>query len=126
MTVRHWSIRIPHLLLGLLIATSLYATQPDSNAASTFTGEVIDSLCAMAGSHEPMMQEMKSMTHDKATCSAKCIQLGGKYVLYDSGNKSIYQLDDQDKAAKFAGHNVRISGTVQKKKIKIASIEATN
>jgi hypothetical protein len=104
----------------------LYATQPDSNAASIFTGEVTDSLCAKAGSHEPMMQEMKSMTHDKATCSAKCVQLGGKYVLYDSGNKTIYQLDDQDKAAKFAGHNVRISGTVQKKKIKVASIEATD
>lgn len=126
MTVTHWSIRIPCLLSSILIATSLYATQPDSNAASIFTGEITDSLCAKAGSHEPMMQEMKSMTHDKATCSAKCVQLGGKYVLYDSGNKTIYQLDDQDKAAKFAGHNVRISGTVQKKKIKVASIDATD
>jgi hypothetical protein len=124
--VTNWSIRIPYLLSSLLIATSLYATQPDSNAASTFTGEVTDSLCAKAGSHEPMMQQMKSMTNDKATCSAKCIQLGAKYVLYDSGTKTIYQLDDQDKAAKFAGHNVRISGTVQKKKIKVASIEATD
>jgi hypothetical protein len=126
MAVTNWSIRIPYLLSSILIATCLYAAPPDSNVTTIFTGEVTDSLCAAAGSHEPMMQQMKSMSHDKATCSAKCVQLGAKYVLYDSGNKTIYALDNQEKAANFAGHNVRISGTLQKKKIKVASIEATD
>jgi hypothetical protein len=69
---------------------------------------------------------MKSMGRDKNSCSAKCIQLGAKYVLYDSAKKAVYQLDDQEKAAAFAGHKVRVSGTMQKAKIKITNVEAAD
>lgn len=110
----------------MLVATSLYATQTDSNISSIFTGEIMDSLCAKAGSHDQMMQDMKSMGRDGNSCSVKCIQLGGKYVLYDSSKRIIYELDDQEKAGEFAGHKVRVSGALQKKKIKIAHIEAAN
>jgi len=117
-------IRTFFLLSTMLVVVSLYALSSDATGASTFTGEITDSLCAKAGSHDQMMKDMKSMGNDKATCSAKCIQLGAKYVLYDAGKKAIYELDDQDKAEKFAGRTVRVSGTLQKKKIKVASMEA--
>lgn len=124
MTVNNSFIRLLHLVSIILVAFSLCAAQADST--STISGEIMDSLCAKAGTHEQMMQDMKSMGKDKATCSAKCIQLGAKYVLYDSSKKAIYELDDQEKAEKFAGQSVQVSGTIQKKKIKVASIKAAD
>src|SRR5208282_622452 len=108
MTVRNRFIRVPFLLATLLVAMGLSAAQSDVNPSSTFSGEIMDSLCAKAGSHDQMMQDMKSMGRDKGTCSAKCIQLGGKYVLYDAAKRAVYELDNQDKAEPFAGHRVRI------------------
>jgi len=78
MTIKNGFICISSLLMTVLVAASLCAAQAES--ASTFSGEIMDSLCAKAGTHEQMMQDMKSMGRDKATCSAKCIQLGAKYV----------------------------------------------
>jgi hypothetical protein len=126
MIVKHRFNFIATLLGTMLIAGSLSATQSDANVGSTFTGEIMDSLCAKDGSHDKMMQEMKSMGHDKKDCSAKCIQLGAKYVLYDSSKQAIYELDDQDKAGEFAGHKVRVSGTLEKKKIKVSNIVAAD
>ena len=126
MTVKNSTIRIFCLLSIMFTAVSMHAGQADSNTPTTFTGEIMDSLCAKAGTHDQMMQDMKSMGKDKATCSKKCIQLGAKYVLYDSSKKSIYELDNQDKAEQFAGQKVRVSGTLQKKKLKVVSIEAAD
>jgi hypothetical protein len=116
------------ICLGLLLATPLTQAQPKdqsgSNSEQTFSGEIMDSLCAKDGSHEKMMDEMKSMGRDKNTCAIKCAQLGAKYVLYDADKKTIYVLDDQDKAEAFAGQRVRVQGTLTKSKIKIHSIEA--
>jgi hypothetical protein len=98
--------------------------QPGTNNEQTFSGEIMDSLCAKDGTHEKMMDEMKSMGRDKNTCAIKCAQLGSKYVLYDAGRKTIYGLDDQDKAEAFAGQRVRVQGTLAKSKIKVHKIEA--
>lgn len=117
-------IRVSLLLSTVVVAVTLCPAQADSNASGTFTGEIMDSLCAKAGTHDQMMKDMKSMGKDKATCSTKCIQLGAKYVLFDSSNKAIYELDDQSKAEQFAGQKVRVEGALQKKKIKIANIAA--
>lgn len=95
----------------------------EDKGAAVFTGEIMDSLCAKEGSHDKMMDEMKSMGRDKQTCAQKCVQLGAKYVLFDSDKKAVYALDDQDKAASFAGQKVRVKGTLEKKRIKISSIE---
>jgi len=122
MTAKHPFIFISSLIATMLVAGSLCAAQSDSNGISTLTGEIMDSLCAKAGSHDKMMQDMKSMGHDKSSCVAQCIRLGAKYVLYDSAKRAVYQLDDQEKAADFAGHKVRVSGTIEKNKIKIVEI----
>ena len=128
MIIQNRFIRISCLLSATLVAPFLHATPPNSNVPPVvFTGEIMDSLCAKDGSHEQMMQDMKSMGRDKATCAAKCIQLGAKYVLYDSSKGAVYKLDDQDKAERFAGRKVRVSGTLEKKTtIKVASIEAAD
>jgi hypothetical protein len=113
----------------MLLALPLWAAQPKSSDSSTpevFTGEIMDALCAKDGTHEKMMDDMKSMGRDSHTCAVKCAQLGAKYVLYDAAKKEIYSLDDQEKAEAFAGKKVRVSGTLQKNKIKVASITGVN
>ncbi len=114
--------------LGLLLATALVAAQPKDQSgkgnAQTFSGEIMDSLCAKDGTHDKMMDEMKSMGRDKNTCATKCAQLGAKYVLFDPDKKTIYVLDNQDKAEAFAGQRVRVVGTLAKNKIKVENIEA--
>lgn len=111
------------LFTASLLASPIPAVQADEGASGVFTGEIMDSLCAKDGSHDKMMSEMKSMGREKQSCTQKCVQLGAKYVLFDAGKKMVYRLDDQDKAEPFAGQQVRIKGTLEKKKIKIRSIE---
>jgi hypothetical protein len=114
--------------LALLLTRPLIAGQPKGKSADdsgqAFSGEVMDSLCAKNGSHDEMMSEMKIMGHDKKSCSMTCVKLGAKYVLYNASTKTIYGLDDQDKAEAFAGQTVRVQGILQKNKIKVANIEA--
>ena len=116
------------LCLGLLLVTPLTQAepkeQPGRDSEQTFSGEIMDSLCAKEGTHDKMMDEMKSMGRDKNTCAIKCAQLGAKYVLYDADKKTIYGLDDQDKAEAFAGQRVRVRGSLAKSKIKVQNIEA--
>jgi hypothetical protein len=116
------------ICLGLLLAKPLMEAQPTDQPGKanlqTFSGEIMDSLCAKDGTHEKMMDEMKSMGRDKNTCATKCAQLGAKYVLFDADKKTIYGLDDQDKAESFAGQRVGVQGTLAKNKIKVESIEA--
>jgi uncharacterized caspase-like protein len=110
-------------LTASLLASPIRAAHADEGAYGVFTGEIMDSLCAKDGSHDKMMSEMKSMGREKQSCTQKCVQLGGKYVLFDSAKKMVYRLDDQDKAEPFAGQQVRVKGTLEKNKIKIRSIE---
>lgn len=111
------------LFAASLLAPSLRGTQADEGGSGVFTGEIMDSLCAKNGSHDKMMDEMKSMGREKQSCTQKCVQLGAKYVLFDAAKKTVYGLDDQDKAESFAGQKVRVKGTLEKKKIKVHSIE---
>ena len=120
-TLRH----ILALFALCLLTCSLWAA-PNQSDAQVFTGEISDALCAKDGSHDKMMDQMKSMGRDKQSCAQKCAQLGSKYVLFDPAKKTIYSLDDQDKAETFAGHKVRVKGTLEKNKIKVSSIEAAD
>jgi hypothetical protein len=115
--------RISVLLLTSMVALQLCAGQVSQGGSQVFTGEITDTFCAKNRSHEEMMNEMKSMGRDKQTCTQKCAQIGGRYVLYDSAKKAVYSLDDQSKAAAYAGLDVRIVGTLENNQLKIASIE---
>jgi len=118
---RLWAFIIP--ISMWLLASVMWAAPADQSNSQVFTGEIMDSLCAKDGTHDKMMDQMKSMGRDKASCTQKCVQLGAKYVLFDPVKKTVFSLDDQDKAAAFAGRKVQVKGTMEKKKIKVASIE---
>src|ERR1700721_4854088 len=89
-------------------ALPLGTAQVNKGSQRVFSGEITDTFCAKNKSHDQMMSEMKSMGTDKQSCAQKCAQIGAKYVLLDTAKGTVYQLDDQAKAAAFAGREVRI------------------
>jgi hypothetical protein len=110
----------------LILATTLLAGAAISLAQSrSFAGEIMDSQCAAMRSHNRMMQGMDAK--NAKDCTQKCVQtMGGKYALYDPATKTAYVLDNQEKAAGFAGQKVSVKGTYDAtgKTIHIESIEA--
>jgi hypothetical protein len=107
-----------------LIAVFLLAAAVGAPQSRSFSGEIMDSQCAGMGSHDKMMQGVDAKT--AADCSRKCVALGGKYVLFDRGAKAVYQIDDQNKAASFAGQKVKVKGTLDaaSKTIHVESVDA--
>ncbi len=98
----------------------------------TFTGEIMDSQCAKNTSHAMMLKKEGMGDKDpndpmvKKMCTQNCVKMGGKYVLYSATKKTVYELDDQQKPAEFAGQNVKIAGNYDKatKTIHVTSIQA--
>jgi hypothetical protein len=89
-------------------------------------GQIMDSRCAIDGSHNKMMSQ--NGTKDARDCTVECAKKGGSFVLYDPDTETVYQLDDQEKPEKFAGQRVRVSGTYDQssKTIHVQSVEAAN
>jgi hypothetical protein len=79
-------------------------------ADHTFTGEIMDSQCAQMGSHDNMMKGEGAKNAKE--CTLACVKSGGKYALYDPSAKKAYQIDNQKKAADYAGQKVTITGTL--------------
>ena len=110
----------------LLLATLVFAAPNPKTEA--FTDEITDSQCAMNGSHAQMLKKEGMGDKDpndamvKAMCTKNCVKMGGKYVLYDSASKKVYQLDDQTKPEQFAGQNVKVTGTLDKDTIHVTNI----
>jgi hypothetical protein len=121
--MKNYLRRTRFALGSILLALPLWALAGQSGAAPTgFTGEVTDTICASAGSHTSMMAKTPAMGHDNATCTKKCAELGAKYVLMDDDSKRVYPLDDQTKAAQFAGQKVKITGTLVDGAIKVTNM----
>jgi len=70
-----------------------------------------------------MMREMKSMGTDKPSCIRKCLQLGGKYALYNATNGTVYAIANPEKARAFDGQEVEVTATLDKKKLTITEIK---
>ncbi len=104
------------------LAASLLLTLASLAApkSQTFKGEIMDSQCAMNGSHAMMLKKEGMGDKDpndpmvKKMCTENCAKMGGKYVLYDAATKKVYQLDDQTKPQQFAGQNVKVTGNLDK------------
>jgi len=96
----------------------------DAQRTLNLVGEIMDSRCAIDGSHDKIMRE-NGMKNAK-DCTLQCAKTGGSFVLIDPDTKTVYQLDDQRKPEKFAGQRVRISGTYDEpsKTMHIESIES--
>lgn len=108
------------VVLGLAATLLLSLTSFAAPKSQTFTGEVMDSQCAMNGSHAEMLKKEGMGDKDpndamaKKMCTENCVKKGGKYVLYDSATKNVYKLDDQTKPQQFAGQNVKVTGDLDK------------
>lgn len=75
----------------------------------TFTGEIMDKMCAQMNSHDNMMKsEGASNAKD---CTLKCVRDGGSFALYDSASKKVYGLEDTKQIREYAGQRVQITGT---------------
>ena len=87
-------------------------------------GEIMDSRCAIDGSHDKMSRQ--NGTKNAKDCTLNCARTGGSFVLFDPETESVYQLDDQQKPTRFAGQRVRVSGMYDEpsKTMHVDSIES--
>jgi len=95
-------------LLSLTVALAASA-----GTKGSWTGWVTDEHCGAKGA-----------SADHKACAEKCLKNGGKLVFYNTADKKIYSLDNQDLAKANIGHEVKVSGEVDGKSIKVASIDA--
>ncbi len=98
------------LMLGIAMLAFVCMAPGQDNS---WTGVVSDSHCGTKHS---------TASDGAATCVAKCVSGGSKYVLV-SGEK-VYQLDAQDKFADFAGKAVKVTGSEKDETITVSSVEA--
>lgn len=109
----------------LLAVIAFAAPKPKSQ---TFTGEIMDSQCSAMGSHAEMLKKEGKGDMDpndpmaKKMCTEGCVKMGGKYVLFNSADKTVYELDDQKKPEAFAGAKVKVKGTLDGKTIHVENI----
>jgi len=100
------------------------AQQPPNNTPMSFAGEVMDNECGAARSHDAMIK--KEGFKSAKECTLGCVSAGGTFVLYATANKTVYELDDQEKPRAFAGQKVTVIGTYngETKTIHVQSIAA--
>ena len=103
---------------------TILSAQSGPNTSQTIVGEVTDTMCAPSKSHSGMMAKMPNMGHDSSSCTKECAQIGAKYVILDNQTGKIYEVDDQKKIVQFAGHRVRVMGTLTANRIKVTDITA--
>jgi Protein of unknown function (DUF5818) len=122
-------LAISSTLILLWAAISLHGfverpLQQQNNTPMSFTGELMDNVCAGQHSHEAMIK--KEGFKNSKDCTLGCVKGGGQFVLYAPANKTTYQLDDQEKPSDYAGQRVTIIGTYDgaTKTIHIQSIQS--
>jgi hypothetical protein len=113
------------LATGLVVLLALLGVTFAAQKESTFSGEISDRYCAKANSHEMMMKRHNSPT--TKDCIPACVKAGGAYVLVDATTKTIYELDDQQKPARFAEQKVKVTGSYDKatKTIHVTDMQAS-
>ena len=81
-----------------------------AGSAHTFSGEIMDSMCAGMGGHQQMLEGGR--VKNAKECTLECVKMGATFVLYNSATQTTYQLDDQKKPVPFAGEKVTVNGTL--------------
>lgn len=107
---RGFAILASSIFAFLLVSVAI----PSAAQEQSWTGFVTDTHCGTN------CQVTKNMTPD-LHCIRECVRKGSKYGLW-SGNK-VYVLEPQDRAAKFAAKNVRVSGRLDGDTIHLDAIE---
>jgi hypothetical protein len=86
-------------------------TDAHGSVAGSWAGWVTDEQCGAKGANA---------AHKAG--AEKCLEKGGKLVLYNSGDKKLYKLDKQDLARRHLGHEVMVRGSVAGDSIQVDSI----
>jgi len=115
------------VLFATAISLPGFAGKPrhqQNNIPMSFAGELMDNECGVQQAHDAMMK--KEGFKNSKECTLGCVSAGGTFVLYATANKTVYQLDDQEKPKSFAGQKVTIIGTYDgdTKTIHVQSIQA--
>ncbi|HEV2387758.1 MAG TPA: DUF5818 domain-containing protein [Candidatus Acidoferrales bacterium] len=115
------------LLAAGIIAVAAPAPRQAAKSRD-FVGEIWDSACAKAGSHDSMAKQAGiAPGPDMAKkCTLECVSMGSSLVLYNPATKRTYKLDDQAKAKDLAGEKVKVTGAydVKTHTIHVESIAA--
>lgn len=105
-------------------AARLGVAQEEQLQPMTVRGQIWDSRCAAAGSHGHMMAKLKASS--VTDCTLECVKAGAQFVLYETDDKTIFRLDQQDKLKQYAGQTVTVIGKYDRASgtIHIDSVEA--
>jgi tRNA isopentenyl-2-thiomethyl-A-37 hydroxylase MiaE len=101
------------IVLFALLALTVAALAGAAATKGTWTGWVTDEHCGAKGA-----------SADHKACAEKCMAKGSKLVFYNTADKKIYGLDKQDVAKANLGHEVKVTGELDGKNIKVDSIAA--
>lgn len=101
------------IVLFALLALTVAALAGAAAPKSSWTGWVTDEHCGAKGA-----------SADHKACAEKCVTNGSKLVFYNNADKKIYGLDKQDVAKANLGHEVKVTGELDGKNIKVDSIAA--
>ncbi len=99
-----------------------------SQEQKQFVGEIADSSCALnvhslTRSHREMLQG-RGMGKTAADCSHICVEHYGSHYVLEDKKQNVFNLDDQEKAAQFAGSHVIVTGSLTSKdSIHVVAIE---
>jgi hypothetical protein len=97
---------------GMAMAGQQGQTSKSKSSKTSWAGWITDSDCGAKGA---------SASH--ADCAKKCVaDKGAKYVLYNTSDKKLYNLDDQSAAAEHVAHMVHVKGTLDGDTIHVTSI----
>ena len=108
--------RMTHLLVAVVLLATCSFGKDSKDSTVTLHGSIEDSQCAYnvhsdGHSHDWMIKKKVEGATDAKSCTLHCVRdMGGNYVLVVKNE--VYRLADQDMAGKFAGDNVKITGTL--------------
>jgi hypothetical protein len=102
--------------VAVFAASLAFAVPKAAKNQKTFVGEIGDSMCGLK----------HMMGGNAKDCTLECVKAGSKFILADTAAGQVYDLSDQAKARDFAGHKVKVTGTLKGKTIEVASIEAAD
>lgn len=111
-------------LASLAIPLFAMAQSSAAQGGSTYKGEITDEHLNCV---QTPVKAVPGVT-DKASCVlywAHFVQPPSKYVLYDAGTKTTYQLDDQNLVQPYVGEKVDVTGKLDAatKTIKVTGIK---
>jgi type 1 fimbria pilin len=107
-------------IAAVAIASVVGFTSFAAPKVGTFTGEIMDSQCALqGGKHDNMIR----VGQDEKACTDVCVKIGGTFVMYDAATKITYKLD-QKRAAQFSGAKITVTGDLNEATKMITKITA--